>query len=362
MTQSPYGPYDPPQYEEPPVPVFDGSPEKSMDMGTSTTSERIKAEQGDNKTEEKDKDKGNFVDNLKNKALDFATDLNPTIKAAKDAANVVDIMAQNEAGVSKENRASQEAEAAVVLGGIDFALDAVGKIPGAESIDDAWDEKTKFQTPLARDVRDIASIVVPSLILGPVAGSASKGLAAKAGISNAFAKGAIGLTGRVGTEMAIVGISDYTERDEGLATALDGLLDKMGNPLGMDIPEAAKIMDGDSQQKRRTVLQLEAAGAEIIADAVGYLLNKPVKGLLKIAGKGLDWFKPKSDSATEFINFVKQENPDIETIEVVQQYRAIAEQASDPKVAKKYNDFADKLLKQLDETGISEVTTDPAES
>jgi hypothetical protein len=42
---------------------------------------------------------------------------------------------------------------------IDFGMDGVGRIPGAQGIDDAWDKYTKFSNPAIQKVREAASIV-----------------------------------------------------------------------------------------------------------------------------------------------------------------------------------------------------------
>ena len=244
---------------------------------------------------------------------------------------------------------SLEVAAAVPMGGIDFAMDVAGNIPLLAPIDDAWDEKTKFSYPLAREIRSISSVVLPSLVGGgPVAGAMSK-----LGGSNALARGVMGITGRAGVDVAVTGLSDYSERDEGVMNALDGLLDNMGNPLGMNIPEAAKVQDGDSMQTRHTKLMFEAAGFSLMGDALGYLLDR--------GKKPMQWFEAKNEDAKDFIDWVKTENPDAETVDVISQYRQMADEAG-PAAAKRYNDFADSLERQLKETGISEVTTDPMES
>ena len=289
-------------------------------------------------------------ENVKEKFVDFATDQVPFVKQIKDVNNVNSIIGQNISGKERSDRSSQEADAAMTLGGIDFAMDVAGNVPLLSPIDDAWDEKTKFSNPLAREVRSISSVILPSVVGGgPVAGAMSK-----LGGSNALARGVMGITGRAGVDVSVAALSDYSERDEGVMNGLDSLLDKMGNPLGMNIPEAAKVQDGDSMQTRHFKLMTEAAGFSVMGDVLGYLLNR--------GKKTLQWFEPKSEDAKEFADWVKLENPDIETVDMISQYRQMAEEATDSKAKTAYNNFADQLEVQMKEDGFSEATSDPMES
>lgn len=209
------------------------------------------------------------------------------------------IGADMEAMVSKE---ATEVAALAPIGIVDLALDAVGKFgEGGASIDDMWDEKTRFSSEYTRNLRDISGVITPTIaataLLGPAAGAAVQKLG-----GGAILKGLATAGTTAAVDMSVVGISDYSERDEGMLSALDGWLDSMGNPLGMNIPDAAKVMDGDDPAVRRLKLMLEAGTFSIVADALGYLLTK---------GKpNLGWFKPKDDAAKAFKAEKQLENPD----------------------------------------------------
>ena len=103
---------------------------------------------------------------------------------------------------------------------IDLAMDAVG-MAGGQAIDDAWDEKTKFESPLSQNVRDVTGIIVPTIVgtmaLGPVAGSA----AFRATGGSAIARGLAKVFTTAAVDVSVVGVSDYSERDEGIAASLD---------------------------------------------------------------------------------------------------------------------------------------------
>ena len=199
--------------------------------------------------------------------------------------------------------------APILTGLIDFGLDAVGHIPATQSIDDAWDEHTKFQNPILRQLRSMAAVIVPtttaSAVLGPAAGSA----VGKVTGGSAILSGLATLGTNVAADVAVTGISDYSERDDGLMRGLDELLEDWGNPLGMSIPDAWQVLDGDSMEVRKQKLMFESAGLSIFGDALGYLLSarKPV----------MTWFKAKDEVAESFKAREVMTNPDPSTVKTV---------------------------------------------
>jgi len=96
---------------------------------------------------------------------------------------------------------------AAPIGAIDFGMDVIGRIPGAEHIDDAWDEKTKFKNPLLQKLRDVASVVIPSVGVGVATG----GLGAPAAGGYAIARGAAILGLNVAGDLAVNAVSDQSE-------------------------------------------------------------------------------------------------------------------------------------------------------
>lgn len=188
---------------------------------------------------------------------------------------------------------------------IDFGMDVIGNIPGAASIDDTWDEMTRFKNPANRAARDMASVIVPSiaasLVVGPAAGraiSAINGGKTAAGIASVGA-GAM-------ADAGVTYLSDYSERDEGLARSADEFLESIGRPMGLKIPQAIQVMDDDSPEVRKNKLMLEAGGLSVIGDAIGYLFK---------AGKPImNWFEPKDDVAKAFKEVKIRENPDPDTV------------------------------------------------
>ena len=251
---------------------------------------------------------------------------------------------------------------------IDLGMDIVGHL-GGQSIDDAWDEKTKFSSPLAQSVRDVTGVIVPTIVgtmaAGPAAGSAAFRATGGSGIARGLAK----VFTAAGIDMSIVGVSDYSERDEGMANALDGLLDKMGNPLGMDIPNAAKVMDGDSPPVRRFKLMMESGIFSLVGDGVGYLLSR---------GKGpIEWMIPKNEVASNYKISAALENPDpysVKRTHEIDDELLLANEARLAKGLTKEQDQAlearqlelqiekSEILEEVATTGSSRVTSDPLDS
>lgn len=251
---------------------------------------------------------------------------------------------------------------------IDLGMDAVG-LAGGQAIDDAWDEKTKFSSPTAQLVRDVTGLIVPTLtgtaLAAPKVGSAvfraTKGSGIARGLSKVFTA--------AGVDAAVVGVSDYSERDEGIASGLDDLLDKFGNPLGMNIPDAWQVMDGDSPPVRRFKLMMESGIFSLAGDALGYLLQR---------GKGpLEWMIPKEEIAENYKLSAALENPDpysVKRTHEIDEELLLANEARLAKGLQKIEaDLLDSKISSLEQekaeiidevrrTGNSRVTEDPLES
>ena len=251
---------------------------------------------------------------------------------------------------------------------IDLGMDLVGHL-GGQSIDDAWDEKTKFSSPVAQATRDITGVIVPTIVgsitLGPAGGAA----AAKATGGSAIARGLGKVFTTAAVDVAVVGVSDYSERDEGVASALDGFLDKMGNPLGMNIPDAVKVMDGDSPPVRRQKLMLESGIFSLVGDALGYTLQM---------GRGpVEWMVPKDEVARNYKISAALENPDPYSVkathEIDQKILEARQEKLAPGITKTEAKQLDEsieglqlekeiILEEVSTKGVSSKTEDPLES
>jgi len=200
------------------------------------------------------------------------------------------------------------AGSAAALGMVDFGMDLIGNAPGGESIDDWYDEATKFKrNPNLQKAREAMSVIVPTaaaaMTLGPAAGAA----AARVTGGSAIAKGVAALGVTTAADVAVTYNADLSERDETLATGIGKWLDDMGNPLGMNIPDAMRTMDDDSPEVRTQKNTLESAGLSIIGDALGYVL----KGAMR---PPMQWFKPENKAAAVYKDSQIKMNMDPETL------------------------------------------------
>ena len=251
-----------------------------------------------------------------------------------------------------------EGVAAIPMGAIDFGLDVVGTVPGLGGVDDWWDETTKFSSPVTQNVRSLASVIVPTMYLGPLGGGAATAGVMRVGLGGSkIAKGLASVTGYAMTDAAVTGFSDYSERDEGLMKGLDEFLDSIGNPLGMNIPDAMKVMDGDDPTVRRQKLMFETAGLSIVGDVLGYALSggKPI----------MNWFKPKDDVAKQYKAAQSRVNPDEFTVKATAELdKGIyeAEQLGQTDVALSLTRDRDRAIEEYLDSGMSEYTLDPLES
>ena len=182
--------------------------------------------------------------------------------------------------LGKAARNTLEGGFALQMGALDFGMDAIGRIPGAEHIDDAWDAKTKFQNPLFQKIREAASIILPSIGVGVA--SRGAGLAVTAGgIARGLAVLGVNVAGDVGVNM----ISDQST-GKNLTT-----MAKEAMPW-LPVPGALIVQDTDSPEIRRHKNMYESAGLSVVGDIIGYSVS---------AGKGImSWFKPKNKAAEAY--------------------------------------------------------------
>jgi hypothetical protein len=179
------------------------------------------------------------------------------------------------------------------MGIIDFGMDAIGRIPGAEWIDDAWDAKTKYKNPAFQKVREVSSTLVPSIGVGAASRVATAGMA-----GGPIARGLSALGINVAGDVAINTISDQSESDT-VSTIV-----KEAAPW-LPVPDALVVKDSDPPEVRRQKNIYESAGISIVGDIIGYSAA---------AGRGvMDWFKPKDTTAKEFMSSEVLVNADAPT-------------------------------------------------
>jgi hypothetical protein len=169
---------------------------------------------------------------------------------------------------------------AAPIAALDFGMDAIGRIPGAEWIDDAWDAQTKFKNPVLQNLREAASIIVPSIAVGVASGGTAAAVTA-GGVARGLTALGINAVGDVGVNL----ISDQSE-GENLTTFV-----KKTAPW-MPVFDGLVVKDTDSPEVRRQKNIYESAGLSIVGDLIGYAIS---------AGKPImDWFKPKDATAKAY--------------------------------------------------------------
>jgi len=256
----------------------------------------------------------------------------------------------------------------VGMGIIDFGMDAIGRIPGAEWIDDAWDAKTKYKNPAFQKVREVSSILVPAIGVGAASRVGTAGMA-----GSPVARGLSSLGINVAGDVAINAISDQSEGDT-VSTIV-----KEAAPW-LPVPDALVVKDSDPPEVRRQKNIYESAGISIVGDIIGYSAA---------AGRGvMDWFKPNDTTAREFMSsevLVNADAPtatrlseiDTQRMELQQQLDQVAATpALDQETLRAQLDIigelqsqikaldgeSSKLTKQYTETGASDLTESPLES
>jgi hypothetical protein len=274
--------------------------------------------------------------------------------------------------LGKAARQTLEGATAIPMGILDFGMDAIGRIPGAEHIDDGWDQKTKFQNPFFQKLRNMASIVVPSIAAGMVAGPAGTA-AANVVRGGALARGAATLAIGTALESSVIALSDEGT-DDNLTTFV-----KEAAPW-LPVPQALVIEDGDSPTVRRLKNIYENAGLGVIGSLIGYAFQarKPI----------MNWFRPKDEAAKAYKTSEALVNGDPDTMTRVSELSTKAQEAKaaaevhaqmivdDPanafqhsvelEMARKAADDLENesvtLTKEYLETGASQATRNPIES
>jgi len=256
----------------------------------------------------------------------------------------------------------------VGMGIIDFGMDAIGRIPGAEWIDDTWDAKTKFKNPGFQKVREVSSVLVPSIGVGAASRVATAGMT-----GSAVARGLSALGINVAGDVAVNAISDQSE-GKTVSTIV-----KEAAPW-LPVPDALVVKDTDSPEARRQKNIYESAGISIVGDIIGYSAA--------VRRGVMDWFKPNDTAAKEFMSSEVLVNADAPTatrlseldtrrLELQQQRDQIASTpALDQETLQAQLDIlgeldsqikaldseSGKLTKQYVETGATDLTESPLES
>ena len=193
-------------------------------------------------------------------------------------------------------RTAAEAVTAPAMGMLDFGMDVISLVPGLKDADNWWDQNTKYQDKNLQAIRDVASLVGPT-ILGSKFASGIKAATAGVKISNTTR-----ITGRVaaelGVDVGVTAISSHSAQDENLAQSLNEW-------LGLDIPWATR--DEDSPDVRRVRNIQEAAGMTTATSLMGLVLGRG-----GVIGKVIQKVIPRDEQAAKVVaemGAIKQMDP-----------------------------------------------------
>jgi len=229
----------------------------------------------------------------------------------------------------------------------DFFSDSLRHIPGYKNIDDRWDEASKLDNPLHQQLRDVLSIVLPSIQgASMVKGSLSKLPAKMPNIQKAL----IGTGAFTGQEMAVVTLSQVGEGHNllgQLAKAYPGVFGPKGShPL----PSGITTYDSDSTRVRQEKNRYEVAGLSVFGSILGATLTLTNK--LKV----LDWFDAVDDKAVKYKQRELSLNADPEKLIRIQKLNEILSSGNFSKNVE--IELMDELMTLQNELGIIDKVDD----
>ena len=263
---------------------------------------------------------------------------------------------------------------ALGMGLIDFGMDSVGRVKGAQGIDDAWDKYTKFSNPAIQKVREAASIVLPSIIAGQGSAQLATKITGSGGLTRGLATLGLTATADVGVNL----LSDQAERDETFTTFIH-----KAAPWVPVVPGLIN-QDGESPEVRRWRNVYESGALNVVGDLIGYGFEA-----LKAGKRGvMHWFEPNDATAKAYKAEEITNNADPATAvrlseiegekEAVQQQAAVLGQQAlvDPingpaltvqmddamRAAKALEDEGVELTMEYASKGYSRLTENPVES
>jgi hypothetical protein len=230
--------------------------------------------------------------------------------------------------------------------GVDLAT-TVGNRLGlnVEGLNKQWDALTKQvdPSPERQKLRKFASVVIPTMM-----GTRQATMGIQATALPGAVKGVATVGSAAAIDAAVIGVSDEGLEDNGARMLADTFPTVFGTNGAYPIPDSWKTLDSDSPAVRKQKNMQESIGLSLVGDFLGFTMG---------AGKKvLDWFIPKSDSATAY-KAAAVAGSDAETVSRIAEIeQALATKPSQAN-AKVLQEERDRLLKQLEETGESEVTT-----
>ena len=191
--------------------------------------------------------------------------------------------------------------ASMGMGFPEAASNVIGMLPGLAGVDAAYDRLMDriFTNPNSKAVREISSIVLPSIVSGGV----STALVQKAGYAHKLSKVqqfAMGLGVNTILDSAIVGVSDQGLEDNYFQKMYESdFMGIFGKDQALAIPEILRTMDSDSVWLRRW----KNGVADLPWSAVGNLIGWGMAFKATPDGSPvLGWMEPLDEAATTYKN------------------------------------------------------------
>ena len=235
------------------------------------------------------------------------------------------------------------------MGLIDFGVDAATSVANrvginAEGINRQWDKLTHLDAPGAQKLREFASVALPSMM---ATGAIGTRLATTK--LPFLAKFGIGAGSVAAADAAIISVSDEGTKPEGVIGNLGIWAPDLFGPNGKyPMPTYPEPNDPEAAAKTQAINRLDAIGMSFLGDAIG----------LSFMGgrKVLGWFKPKNATAEAYkaAEVVKHDPDTVIKIAEIDQALATNPSQADTRVLKQERA---KLIKELEETGTSSVST-----
>ena len=204
-------------------------------------------------------------------------------------------------GINEYTKTMKERLSAPGKGLVDFFFDAVGTLGGetGDKIDDRWDMATKFDDPMAQQIAEVSSVVLPSIMTG----NATTGMLNSTALKNMpFLAKLITNSGAWYLESQIIaGLSDTSEQHN-----LAGSLVKLWpNTYGVGgrfpLPESFVTYDEDSPSVRKEKNKKEAGALSLISTIAGGAIRfMRAKELGQAAPKKMEWYIPKDETAVKY--------------------------------------------------------------
>ena len=231
--------------------------------------------------------------------------------------------------------------------GIDAAATVTSPVPGVgptvQNFNTSWDDMTRFKNPLIQKIREMASVVVPTLLPVGKATAAIRGLQASKAV-----KAGLGLGAAAGIDAAVIGLSDQGNEDNTVRVLSDTFPSVFGSGGAFPVPESWKTMDGESPAVRKQKNMLDSAAFSVVGDVLGFVASG--------AKPALRWFIPKDETAKAYKEATQLQS-NVETykrITEIDQALATGPSTANARILKEERA---KLVKQVNEGPITDANS-----